>query len=64
MIFFGERSLGRAIRGDAEHDQLERPHQRLGNRLIEQSGNRPTSGTEIHCVERLGGLLKHYKRAA
>jgi hypothetical protein len=64
MIFFGERSLRRAIREYAEHYQLERPHQGIGNRVIEQGGNRPTSGTEIHCVERLGGLLKHYKRAA
>ena len=64
MIFFGERSLRRAIRHYAEHYQLERPHQGIGNRVIQQGGDRPTAGTEIHCVERLGGLLKHYKRAA
>jgi putative transposase len=64
MIFFGERSLRRAIRKYAENYQLERPHQGIGNRVIKQGGDRPTSATEIHCFERLGGLLKHSKRAA
>jgi hypothetical protein len=30
MIFFGERSLRRAIREHAEHYQLERPHRGIG----------------------------------
>ncbi|MHC5211834.1 MAG: transposase [Planctomycetota bacterium] len=64
MIFFGEQSLHRAIREYTEHYHLERPHQGLGNELIERARLRPTSGTEVHCTERLGGLLRHYRRAA
>ena len=64
MILFGERSLHRAIREYAEHDHLERPHQGLGNEVIERARCRPTSGTEVRCDERLGGLLRHYRRAA
>ena len=64
MIFFGERSLHRAIREYAEHYHVERPHRGIGNRVIEQGRDGPISGTEIRCIERLGGLLKHYRRAA
>ena len=48
-----------------EHYHLERPHQGLGNCVIERVvESRPTSTTAIHVHERLGGLLTHYKRAA
>jgi hypothetical protein len=49
------------------HYHLERPHQGLGNRTL--SGADPpqalalTSG-EIECQERVGGLVKHYRRRA
>lgn len=36
--------------------------QGLGNELIEPKSSRP--GGEVVCRERLGGLLKHYERAA
>jgi transposase InsO family protein len=64
MIFFGERSLRRAIGEYVAHYHLERPHQGLGNKVIERARHRPTEGTEIRCVERLGGLLRHYSYAA
>lgn len=62
-ITFGERSLHGAIREYVEHYHGERPHQGLGNELIDR-GSRPRSGTEVHCEERLGGLLRHYRCAA
>ncbi len=63
MVMFGERSLHGAIREYVEHYHGERPHQGLGNELIDR-GSRLRSGTEVHCEERLGGLLRHYRCAA
>ncbi len=62
MIWFGEQPLRKAIFDFLEHYHQERNHQGLGNELIEP---RPGSATgEVVCHERLGGLLKHYERAA
>ena len=64
MIMFGELSLHRAIREYVEHYRFERPHQGLGNEVIEPAVRRPSTQTEVRCKERLGGLLKHYSHAA
>jgi transposase InsO family protein len=65
MILFGEASLRRAIREYVEHYNRERPHQGIGNRVIESTAHRaPTATSRIVVQERLGGLLKHYRRAA
>jgi len=62
---FGERSLHRAIREYVQHYHLERPHQGLGNLVVERSADsRPTPASEVRTHERLGGLLRHYKAAA
>jgi hypothetical protein len=64
-MLFGEGSLDRAIREFVEHYHGERPHQGLGNRII-QFHRRPSTGdstTEIRGHDRLGGILKHYRRA-
>ena len=63
-IFFGESSLLRAIQEYVEHCHFERPHQGLGNKVIERAQRRPTEGTGIRGNERLGGLLRHYSYAA
>ena len=64
MIFFGKRSLERAVREYAGHYHGERNHQGLGNRLIDPSQDvgQPDGGVECH--ERLGGLLRYYHRGA
>ncbi len=62
MIFFGEPSLRRAVQAYLEHYHAERSHQGLGNEVIDRR-NRLADG-EVCCRERLGGLLKHYYRAA
>ncbi len=64
MVIFGEGSLHRAIREFVQHYHLERPHQGLGNKVIEREDRPPTSGTEVRCRERLGGILRHCRRAA
>ncbi len=61
MIFFGERSLRRAVAEFLEHHHAERAHQGIGNVTIE---NVEVGAGEIECRERLGGILKHYTRAA
>ncbi len=62
MIFFGEASLRKAVKEYAAHYNRERAHQGLGNERVGSTGPRGTGAVE--CVERLGGLLKHYRRAA
>ena len=61
MIFFGESSFRTAISEFVAHYHGERSHQGLGNERIEAS-ERGTG--KVRCSERLGGILKHYRRAA
>jgi len=42
----------------------ERNHQGLDNRLIETDDHVGAVAGEIVCDERLGGLLKYYRRKA
>ena len=62
MIFFGERSFRRAVSEFVAHCHTERAHQGLGNERIERALT--MSQGDVECSERLGGLLKHYRRAA
>ena len=67
MIFFGEASLQHAVTEYVEHHYLhERPHQGKDNRLLfptHPSDPRPRDGP-VCRQERLGGLLKFYRREA
>ena len=60
MIFFGERRLREAIASYLEHYHVERAHQGLGNEEIELAA---CGRGEVVCHDRLGGLLKYYRRA-
>lgn len=64
MILFGERSLQRALREYVAHFHLERPHQGLGNELVVplDGAGSPTGNLVVN--QRLGGLLRSYRRAA
>jgi putative transposase len=69
FIVFGERHLRHLLREWFSYYHKCRPHQGLGNVLI--AGTVPRSESldiscreDIECHERLGGLLKHYKRKA
>jgi putative transposase len=62
MIFFGEASLRRAINEYLGHYHAERAHQGIGNQRVEHT--EPAGRGSVVCFERLGGLLKHYRRAA
>jgi len=64
MIFFGQPSLERALAEFVAHYHGERNHQGLGNRIIEAGDEVGKDAGEIHCRERLGGLLRYYHREA
>ena len=62
FLIVSEKQLNYIVREFVEHYHTERPHQSLGNAPL--SGLPPASDGEIIRHERLGGLLKHYSRAA
>ena len=64
MIIFGERRTREVIDEYAEHYHLDRPHQGLGNRLINDSPSNETAVGEVRRTDRLGGLLRSYRRVA
>jgi transposase InsO family protein len=64
MIFFGEKSLRRAVNEFAEHYHSERNHQGIGNDIIALGDEAELTSDEIQCNERLGGMLKYYYRDA
>ena len=62
MVFFGEASFRRAVFEFVAHYHGERARQGLGNERI-QRVEQQVKG-QVQCTERLGGILKHYSRAA
>ncbi|HEY1191864.1 MAG TPA: integrase core domain-containing protein [Gemmata sp.] len=69
FLILGERHLDHLVREFVAHYNEKRPHQSRGNvPLPEADETDPRSLTfpagEVRCRERLGGLLKHYSRAA
>jgi transposase InsO family protein len=66
LILFGEASLRRALTQFTEHYHAERNHQGKDNLLLFPShdAERTRRGRTVVCRERLGGLLKYYRRTA
>ena len=64
MIFFGERSLRRAVNAYLLHYHGERNHQGLGNKLIDPGEEVGQTEGDIHYREQLGGMLNDYYRKA
>ena len=64
MIFFGEKSVRRALNEFLEHYHAERNHQGLDNRLIEPNAQVGCVDGKVEYRERLGGLLHYYYRDA
>ncbi len=62
LILFGQDHLERVLREYAAHYHAERPHQGLGNELIE--GEPAPGDGDVIVNQRLGGLLRSYSRAA
>ncbi len=63
FIPVGTKHLDYLIGEYVEHYHNERPHQGLGNMPIMHAAT-PLDDGEIRCQSRLGGLLRHYHRAA
>lgn len=65
IVPIGERHLQHAIEEYATHYHLERSHQGISNRLIDGKAEpEPVPVECVRCRERLGGLLRSYRRAA
>ncbi len=64
LILFGETATRKAVRSFLVHYHTERNHQGLGNELIVLMDRPPDLDAEIETTERLGGLLRSYRRAA
>ena len=69
FIIFGHKHLDYLVSTFVDYYHKQRPHQAKGNeplmKLTEPSEMRPpASEAEIHCEEKLGGLIKHYYRKA
>jgi putative transposase len=63
MLLFGEGSLHHVLNEYVEHYHQERNHQGKGNVLLFPSSSQKDD-SPIQCRERLGGLLKYYRRKA
>ena len=64
LILFGPGHLRRALNQFVAHYRIERPHQGLGNRVLTASATEPPKHGDVVCDERLGGLLRSYRRSA
>lgn len=64
LIPFGERSVRNSVQQFLAHYHGERNHQGLANAIIETGSEVGLLDGEIECRERLGGLLRYYRRAA
>ena len=64
MILFGERHLRWALLSYLAHYHKDRPHQSLGDEPLVPRPGEPPPGGEVVADERLGGLLRSYRRSA
>jgi hypothetical protein len=66
LILFGECSLQRVLTNFCAHYHAERNHQGKDNKLLfpRSALPEPPGRGTVRCDERLGGLLKYYRRAA
>ncbi|MEO2045811.1 MAG: integrase core domain-containing protein [Pirellulales bacterium] len=64
LILFGEKMTSNSVKQYLVHYHTERCHQGLDNSLIVPLERQPNVNAEIEKTERLGGLLRSYRRAA
>jgi putative transposase len=68
FVFFGEKHLSHVVREYERYYNEARPHQGLGNKPLgdwpEPAPAEVVRLEDVVCEERLGGLLKSYRRAA
>ena len=64
IIPLGERHLRHAVREYTEHYHVERNHQGIDNKLIDDQRGAVNLNGGVERCERLGGMLNYYRRAA
>ena len=64
MIFFGEKSLRRALSEFEAYYHTERNHQGIGNNIINPGAEVGRTNGDVQHRERLGGMLSYYYREA
>jgi len=69
FVVCGERHLQHLLREYLAHYNSDRPHQAKGNVPLQETDQEvpsivPFPSCEVKCRKRLGGLLRHYYRAA
>jgi transposase InsO family protein len=64
IIPLGERHLRHAVKEYTEHYHVERNHQGLDNRLLEELPGVVDMDSAVVRHERLGGILNYYERKA
>lgn len=64
LIFFGDRSVYRAVVQFLGFYNRERFHQGMGNELLTPAPLPASMNGRLVCRERLGGLLRYYSRQA
>jgi len=64
MIFFGEKSLRKALTEFTAYYHEERNHQGIENNIIHPGREIGRTDGDIHRRERLGGMLSYYFRDA
>jgi hypothetical protein len=60
FLVFGEKHFDYLMREYVEHYHTERPHQGLGNVLLNAEPPPDAVASDVRCNARLGGLLKSY----
>ncbi|MDA7541591.1 integrase core domain-containing protein [bacterium] len=64
LILFGEKAMRNAVNQYLAHYHAERPHQGLNNELNVPIEHPPAMNVKVETTERLGGLLRSYRRTA
>ena len=64
IIPIGEKHLWRAVDAYVEHYNYDRPHQGIGNVVLDSTFESAKPCGKIICDEQLGGLIRSYRRAA
>ena len=64
IIPIGEKHLWRAVDAYVKHYNNDRPHQGVGNVVLDPSFEPAEHDGKVICDEQLGGLIRSYRRAA
>lgn len=64
IIPIGEKHLWRAVDAYVQHYNQDRPHQGMGNLVLDQSFEPAKPVGKVVCDEQFGGMIRSYRRVA